>query len=389
MRPIPILALAIFILGLRSAAADATYGDALPIAGAYLFKTSFEVNVPLGRPAGGLIFAVPSEPSDAPHDQGEQTTEPPQSPAPASTDVHLEGEPPHSIADLCTALFAAAEANDLPVPFFANLIWQESELKLDAVSPVGALGIAQFMPKVAAEVGLANPFDPRQAIPASARFLHALRQQFGNLGFVAAAYNAGAHRVAEWLEHGHMLPRETQNYVQRVTGRSIEMWRKSPVDDSQLTFVRPLPCRQLPAFADLEQAQLRRAKQPQAQQQQAQQQQAQQQQEKTASKATQTATMKVAENAKALAAKAAQIATTKAVQPARMRVAENVAQRTAKEVAARSAREMEKKAPAIHGAAERKVARSGAASKTAREIRGGKRETPRRQHAMHERHKVA
>jgi len=95
----------------------------------------------------------------------------------------------------------------------------------------------------------------------SARLLRALRQHFGNLGFVAAAYNAGAHRVGEWLDHHRALPRETRNYVVRVTGRTIEAWRKSPLDDSRLTFARPLPCRKLPAFADLEQALLRQARQ--------------------------------------------------------------------------------------------------------------------------------
>lgn len=116
------------------------------------------------------------------------------------------------------------------------------------------------MPKVAVEVGLHDPFDPHQALPASARFLRALREQFGNLGFVAAAYNAGAHRVADWLDHHRALPQETKTYVMRVTGRSAEAWRKSTLPDSQLTFVRPLPCRHLPAFADLEQAQMDEAR---------------------------------------------------------------------------------------------------------------------------------
>ena len=133
-----------------------------------------------------------------------------------------------SLDDLCNALYTSAQDNDLPVAFFANLIWQESRLRDDAVSRKGALGIAQFMPETAAETGLDNPFDPLQAIPASARFLRELRQQFGNLGFVAAAYNAGAHRVVEWLKHRGSLPRETRGYVARVTGLSVEpgaAWR--------------------------------------------------------------------------------------------------------------------------------------------------------------------
>ena len=136
-----------------------------------------------------------------------------------------------SLSDLCNALYTSAQDNDLPIPFFANLIWQESRLRDDAVSRKGAMGIAQFMPETAAESGLDNPFDPLQAIPASARFLRELRLQFGNLGFVAAAYNAGARRVAEWLEHRGKLPRETRGYVVRVTGLSVEAWRSMAVND--------------------------------------------------------------------------------------------------------------------------------------------------------------
>ncbi len=160
-----------------------------------------------------------------------------------------------SLNDLCNALYTSAEDNDLPIPFFANLIWQESRLRVDDISRKGALGIAQFMPETAAETGLDNPFDPMQAIPASARLLRELRLEFGNLGFVAAAYNAGAHRVAEWLQHRNNLPRETRGYVISVTGLSVDDWRKMAVNDDALAFARPLPCRALPAFASVEQAQ--------------------------------------------------------------------------------------------------------------------------------------
>jgi hypothetical protein len=163
---------------------------------------------------------------------------------------------PTALDNLCNALFTSAQDNDLPVPFFANLLWQESRLRNDVVSKKGAQGIAQFMPKVAVETGLANPFDPMQAIPASARFLQRLRLQFGNLGFVAAAYNAGAHRVIEWLERRASLPRETRDYVVRVTGLSVETWKTMPIDNSALGFVPRLPCRSLPAFANVEQVQI-------------------------------------------------------------------------------------------------------------------------------------
>jgi len=177
----------------------------------------------------------------------------------AQADAPTAPPQPTALDNLCNTLFTSAQDNDLPVPFFANLLWQESRLRVDDVSKKGAQGIAQFMPKTAAETGLANPFDPMQAIPASARFLQRLRLQFGNLGFVAAAYNAGAHRVIEWLERRASLPRETRDYVVRVTGLSVEAWKTMPIENAALTFVPHLPCSSLPAFANVEQEQMQQS----------------------------------------------------------------------------------------------------------------------------------
>jgi soluble lytic murein transglycosylase-like protein len=117
-----------------------------------------------------------------------------------------------------------ANAYNLPVPFFANLIWAESSFNTKTISRAGAQGIAQFMPKTAVMYGLENPFEPVHAINVSARFLAELRNQFGNLGLAAAAYNAGPRRVINWLANRGALPRETQNYVRKITGRPVEQW---------------------------------------------------------------------------------------------------------------------------------------------------------------------
>src|SRR5262245_12756505 len=109
--------------------------------------------------------------------------------------------PDVSIDFLCDTLAASAQQSGLPASFFSNLIWQESRFVFRAVSPAGALGIAQFMPKTAAAIGLTNPFDPLMALPASARLLGTLFQRFGNLGLAAAAYNAGEGRVNNWLSN--------------------------------------------------------------------------------------------------------------------------------------------------------------------------------------------
>ena len=65
-------------------------------------------------------------------------------------------------------------------------------------------------------------------------------------------------------EHRGNLPSETRGYVARVTGLSVDAWRRMAVNDDALTFVQPLPCRSLPAFASVEQAQSEQAELQQA-----------------------------------------------------------------------------------------------------------------------------
>jgi hypothetical protein len=81
------------------------------------------------------------------------------------------------------------------------------------------------MPQTASERGLADPFDPASAIPASAKFLGELKRRFGNLGLAAAAYNAGETAVGNWLANKGPLPFETQDYVLAITGRAADEWR--------------------------------------------------------------------------------------------------------------------------------------------------------------------
>jgi hypothetical protein len=130
---------------------------------------------------------------------------------------------------LCLIIESAAKTNDLPLEFFIRLIWQESRFQPSAVGPVTrngqrAEGIAQFMPGTASERRLLDPFDPVQALPKSAEFLSELRNQFGNLGLAAAAYNAGPRRVQEWLAGSGGMPQETRNYVAAITGANIDDW---------------------------------------------------------------------------------------------------------------------------------------------------------------------
>ena len=130
--------------------------------------------------------------------------------------------------DVCQAIEDAAGAEGLDVGFFARLLWRESLFDASAVSHAGAQGIAQFMPGTAQLRGLADPFNPAEAILASADYLKDLEQEFGSLGLAAVAYNAGERRAERFLAGETGLPGETRAYVVAITGHAAEAWRDGP-----------------------------------------------------------------------------------------------------------------------------------------------------------------
>jgi len=186
--------------------------------------------------------------------------------APAKTDTATPGveelavQPPATNARetdtreaMCLMIESAARSSDLPLEFFARVIWQESRFQVNAVGPVTrngqrAEGIAQFMPGTASERRLLDPFDPVQALPKSAEFLSELRNQFGNLGLAAAAYNAGPRRVQEWLAGTGPMPQETRNYVSAITGTSIEDWAAAGKNAKMADRAPNTSCRELMAL---------------------------------------------------------------------------------------------------------------------------------------------
>jgi hypothetical protein len=174
-------------------------------------------------------------------DGQEVPTVPPEPPDPPAIVRKPEAHGSERLSDaqksMCLLLESAARANNLPIEFFTRVIWQESRFRADAIGPMTytgkrALGIAQFMPGTAAERNLLDPLNPIQALPKSAEFLRDLRQEFGNLGLAAAAYNAGPRRVRNWMTGSGPMPSETRAYVQAITGASVEQWAKRGDDDS-------------------------------------------------------------------------------------------------------------------------------------------------------------
>lgn len=196
-----------------------------------------------------FLLVLPAAAQDVPAEA--PTAVPDDAPPPTALPVK-PAAPGDAQKSICLLLEAAARANGLPIDFFARVIWQESRFRADAVGPVTrsgerAQGIAQFMPGTAAERSLLNPFDPIQALPKSAEFLRELRQEFGNLGLAAAAYNAGPRRVREWMAGTGPMPAETRAYVAAITGVSVDQWAKAS-NDSEMRQDKGLACGELVAL---------------------------------------------------------------------------------------------------------------------------------------------
>ncbi len=114
-------------------------------------------------------------------------------------------------------LVEIAEANDLSPALLEALVWQESRWRYDAISPAGAIGLAQLMPATARSLGV-DPRDPIQNLAGGARYLRQQLDLFdGDVEKALAAYNAGPGRV---LKAGGIPPiRETRAYVDAIVGR--------------------------------------------------------------------------------------------------------------------------------------------------------------------------
>lgn len=115
----------------------------------------------------------------------------------------------------------AATTANIPAPLLAGVITQESGGRDDAVSPAGARGPAQLMPGTARDLGVTDPHDAGQAIPAGARYLRQQLDKFGDEKLALMAYNWGPGNVERWVKAGSdpsKVPAETRDYVGKVQG---------------------------------------------------------------------------------------------------------------------------------------------------------------------------
>ncbi len=92
------------------------------------------------------------------------------------------------------------------------VIDEESGGRPCAVSSKGAQGLMQLMPATANELGVKDPFDPKQNVNAGVQLLKQLLSKYnGDISLALSAYNAGEQRV----DREGKVPEiaETKNYV--------------------------------------------------------------------------------------------------------------------------------------------------------------------------------
>lgn len=113
---------------------------------------------------------------------------------------------------------AAEAAYGIPDGMLARLLYQECRWRQDIISgrtksPVGAIGIAQFMPDTAREWGV-DPYDTDSSIDGAGRYLRWLRRQVSSWAEALAAYNWGIGNIKK--KGIAAAPRETRTYYTSI-----------------------------------------------------------------------------------------------------------------------------------------------------------------------------
>jgi hypothetical protein len=122
---------------------------------------------------------------------------------------------PLPIIEVDELVTEAGDASSVSPDLLRSVIRQESGFRPCAVSDKGAMGLMQLMETTASDLGVKDPFDPKENVTAGAKFLKQLINLYnGDLTLALSAYNAGAGRVNPSLG----IPRipETMDYVNKI-----------------------------------------------------------------------------------------------------------------------------------------------------------------------------
>lgn len=144
-------------------------------------------------------------------------------------------QPAPAADQVSRAIAVASDKHSLDPDLIHSVIRAESDYNFKAVSPKGARGLMQLMPKTAAKLGVRDAFDPGANVEGGTRYLRELLARFNNdLVKALAAYNAGPQRVEQY--HGVPPYRETRAYVSRI----IRDYNKKKLAETKALSAKPL-----------------------------------------------------------------------------------------------------------------------------------------------------
>ena len=110
----------------------------------------------------------------------------------------------------------ASQRFGVEIDLIRSVIKAESDFDPSAKSRSGAIGLMQLLPTTAEELGVTDLYDPKENIFGGTRYLAMLLDRYeGDLERALAAYNWGPGNIER---KPYALPRETQQYIQRVLG---------------------------------------------------------------------------------------------------------------------------------------------------------------------------
>jgi soluble lytic murein transglycosylase-like protein len=122
---------------------------------------------------------------------------------------------PDAAFNLNDAVNSASDRTRIDPDLIRSVIHAESGFNPNAVSPKGAQGLMQLMPKTASKLGVTNALDPNSNVDGGTRYLRELLDRYNfDLVKALAAYNAGPQRVEQY--HGVPPYSETRAYVAHI-----------------------------------------------------------------------------------------------------------------------------------------------------------------------------
>lgn len=136
------------------------------------------------------------------------------------------------ISNYDTFIKEASDKYSVPVNLIKSVISAESFGKSEAVSKVGAKGLMQLMDGTSKDLGVKDPFNPKDNIEGGTKYLRMMMDKFdGNIDNVLSAYNAGPGNV---LKYNGVPPfQETKSYINRVK-HYLELYSNDKIEDSKI-----------------------------------------------------------------------------------------------------------------------------------------------------------